>query len=311
MNLKLDTWTLTEEGFDPSDKLKNESAFYMGNGLIGLIGGFEENYSNETNQGTYVKGFFQNDSVENQKLLRLPDCSKIHVMIDTESVNLSQSEIKSYRRVLNIHEGFVERNCHIVTAENHEIELNVLGFLSLDNPEIVAFKYSVRSVNFAGKISFTSVIDGSFMNENPEWNVLQSQTQQEHAHLWVQTHKAKIQVCQAMTFEFFKNSTIIKTNATKIEKQKVAGFSFGTDVKIGERLSTHKFVGVSSSGSSVFGELTAQACAKALEARSIGWDRLFEQNRQSWIEYWNKRSNSDKQSANWETYRTLYPEFKK
>jgi maltose phosphorylase len=115
---------------------------------------------------------------------------------------------------------------------------------------------------------------------------LQSRTQREVAHLWIQTRRTNFQVCEAISYDLFKNNAQIKTNPTKIEKQKVAGFSFGTDLKSGDSVCVYKFVAMLNSLNHNYKELTVRACTKALLAKSTGWNELFEENSQAWMQKW-------------------------
>lgn len=49
-------WSIIEEGFDPEKQMMSESIFSIGNGRMGQRANFEEDYSGETLQGTYVAG---------------------------------------------------------------------------------------------------------------------------------------------------------------------------------------------------------------------------------------------------------------
>lgn len=54
--LKTDEWNIIEEGFH-ADKLRaSESIFSLGNGRFGQRGNFEETYSSDSLQGSYVAG---------------------------------------------------------------------------------------------------------------------------------------------------------------------------------------------------------------------------------------------------------------
>ena len=72
----------------------------------------------------------------------------------------------------------------------------------------------------------------------------------------------------------------------KIEKQKVAGFSFGTDMKAGDSVCVYKFVAMFSSLQHPYQELTSKACEKAYQAKSTGWNELFDENTQAWQQHW-------------------------
>jgi maltose phosphorylase len=215
--------------------------------------------------------------------------------LNTELIDLASCEVITYRRELNMQKGYLERNFEIITPEGHHIEVTVQRFLSISEPELFAINYFVRSLNFNGKISFIPVIDGDFNSiyntlQESDWNVLQSKTQSDVCHLWIQRRKTSFQICQAMSFEFFKNHSLVKNNPTKIEKQKMAGFSLGVDIKAGESVAINKYVSILNSSNHLYQELTSRACDKVLEAKRQGWSELFDENCRAWEQMWDNAS---------------------
>lgn len=54
--LKTDEWNIIEEGFHADNLRASESIFSLGNGRLGQRGNFEETYSSDSLQGSYVAG---------------------------------------------------------------------------------------------------------------------------------------------------------------------------------------------------------------------------------------------------------------
>jgi maltose phosphorylase len=299
-SFQTDPWCIIEEGFQPNKSLENERIFGIGNGYMGNRAHFEEFYSGDTEIRSYVTGvnkyFEQKD--ENAEVLsysdqfsNLPNWLSLNVRLNAEMLDLTCCEVVSFRRILNMQHGYLERTFEVITAGGHHIEVSVQRFLSQAQPEVGAIKYVLKSLNFEGRVAFVPVIDGDFnavsaLEEEPQWNVLQSRTQQNVAHLWVQTRRTNFQVCAAMAYELFKNNAVVKSNPTKIEKQKVAGFSVGSDVKVGDTICIYKYFAVLSSLNHNYKELTANACELVLKAKQSGWNSLFGEHRLAWTRKW-------------------------
>lgn len=302
-------WIIAENEFSANPK----SDFSQNNGTILQNSNFEESCSSETNRGTYLKGIFSFKN-NNKQLALLPDWTSLNVRLNTEQLDISVSKILNFNRTINMYQGILERNFEVVTPTNQHIEVSVQRFLSIKQPEIAAIRYSVKSINFAGRISFLPVINGdintgSSDEDLPEWNVLQSKTLREVAHLWIQTRKTDFQVCEAMTYDLFKNNAQIKYNPTKIEKQKVAGFSLGIDVKEGDTVCVYKFVSILNSTVHPYNELTTLACDKALQAKQLGWNELTEENIQEWSAKWNLVTNNDEKTLSKEEIIKYYQQL--
>lgn len=300
--LKLDPWNIIEEGFKPEKQLSSESIFSLGNGHIGQRGNFEEQYSGETMWGSYVAGIYFPERAEkgswkngysytNDKIINAPNWSSISVRLNDEGLDLATWDIQNFKRVLNMREGFIERSFEATSFKGYRIQVSVKRFLSMAKTEVGAISYSVKSLNYEGRISFLPLINGDVKNyytnyDESFWNVLQTKTEQEVSHLWAQTRRMDFHVCSALSYSFYKNNEKLKVNPTKIEKEKVAGFSIGTDIRIGDTVTLNKYVAVISSQNYPREELTDTAGAIALDAREKGWNQLFEEHAAVWEKKW-------------------------
>ncbi|HMQ01260.1 MAG TPA: glycoside hydrolase family 65 protein, partial [Cyclobacteriaceae bacterium] len=59
--IKHDPWLIIEQGFVPELNRISESLCSLGNGHMGQRANFEERYSGDTHQGTYVGGVYYPD----------------------------------------------------------------------------------------------------------------------------------------------------------------------------------------------------------------------------------------------------------
>lgn len=274
------------DSFQPESQIEMEERLTINNGYIAQRGNFEEFFGGKSFPGTYIDGIViaGNDP---GVLSLLPDWTSTHLLLNAEHVDLYKCDIKTFSREFNPKNGLLERSFEIITPAGYHIKANVQRFLSMSDRELGVIRFQVKSINFEGKISFTPVIDGAFPaklfpSKEPEWNILQSRTQRDVAHLWLQIRHSHLQVCQAISYDFLKNNIVKKVNPTKIEKQKVAGFSFGTDVKPNEFVTLYKYVSFVDSLNHHYKELTQIATEKALAAREKGWNSLLNDSNIAW-----------------------------
>ena len=59
--IKPSEWSIIEEGFTADHVTASESIFSLGNGAMGQRANFEEFYSGETFQGSYIGGIYYPD----------------------------------------------------------------------------------------------------------------------------------------------------------------------------------------------------------------------------------------------------------
>jgi len=300
--LQTDPWCIIEEGFHVNRQLASESIFSLGNGHIGQRANFEEYYSGETMLGSYVAGIYYPERAErgnwkngysetNERIINAPNWTGISVRLNDERLDLAEWDVQNFRRVLNMREGFLERTFEAISSRGHRIQVSVRRFLSMAETEVGAISYSVKSLNYEGRISFLPLIDGDvrnkYTNYNEQfWNVLQTKTEQDVSHLWVQTRRMDFHVCAALTYVLYKNNEQLNVNPTKIEKEKVAGFSIGTDVRIGDTVCLNKYVAIINSLNHPREELTERACTLARAAKTKGWNQLFEEHTAVWAQKW-------------------------
>lgn len=302
--LQIDPWCIIEEGFNADKQLATESIFSLANGHIGQRANFEEYYSGETLLGSYISGGYyqepdQDETIKNDEtntenqLLNTPNWSGIIVRLNDEILDLATWKIENFRRVLNMHEGFLERTFDATSIKGHKIQVAVKRFLSMAETEIGAISYSVKSLNYEGRISFMPVIDADIKNMNLKnkeqlWNVLQIISQQDVSHLWAKARRINFQFCGALSFAIYKNNEQLKVNPTKIEKERVAGFSVGADVRIGDNVCLNKYFAIIDSLNLSGQELTEYACTLAKDAKKKGWNQLFDEHTAVWAAKWLK-----------------------
>lgn len=241
--LKTDEWNIIEEGFH-ADKLRaSESIFSLGNGRFGQRGNFEETYSSDSLQGSYVAGISFLDRTRVgwwkngyphffSRIPNAPDWSGIYLRLIDEEVDLSQWDIKQFERKLDMKEGISYRDFEVTSPKGNTLKIHVEHINSMANQNLCLIKYSVTSVNYEGKVSIVPYINGDVKHETSNfnekmWNILRAETTNEHAYLWTQTKREDSQVCCALTYQLFKNSKEINTSPIKIEKEKLTGFSAG------------------------------------------------------------------------------------
>ncbi|HQV01183.1 MAG TPA: glycoside hydrolase family 65 protein, partial [Bacteroidia bacterium] len=119
--IKHHPWHIIEEGFDAHLNKISESLCSIGNGRMGQRANFEEHYSGETLQGTYLAGVYYPDKTRVgwwkngypeyfAKVLNAPNIIGIDVTINGTRLDLAHCNIKSFNRTLDMKAGLLNRN---------------------------------------------------------------------------------------------------------------------------------------------------------------------------------------------------------
>ena len=302
--LKTDEWNVIEESFHADNLRAFESIFSLGNGRLGQRGNFEETYSSDTIQGSYLAGISFLDKTRVgwwkngypnyfTRIPNAPNWSGIIVRLIDEELDLALWDVDSFERRLDMKEGISYRDFQVTSPKGHKLKVHVEHITSMANQNLCIIKYSITSVNYEGKISLVPYINGDVKHETSNfnekmWNILRAETTSEYAYLWTQTRHEDSQVCSCMTYQLFKNSKEITGNPIKIEKEKMTGFSIGADVKPGERVTLIKYTAVLSSLYYDRQLLVDEAVSESKKAKAIGWDALVNEHKKVWEDIWNE-----------------------
>ena len=98
--IQADPWSVIEEGYDRERVKSSESLFSIGNGAMGQRANFEEKYSGETFQGSYIAGVYYPDKTRVgwwkngypeyfAKVLNAPNWIGVDIIINDEALDLN------------------------------------------------------------------------------------------------------------------------------------------------------------------------------------------------------------------------------
>ena len=296
-------WSIIEEGFN-ADKVKSsESLFSIGNGAMGQRANFEENYSGETFQGSYIGGVYYPDKTRVgwwkngypeyfAKVLNAPNWIGINVQINDENLDLHTcKEVSKFKRELNMKEGWLSRSFEAVLQNGIKIKVDTKRFLSLELDEIGAIKYNVTPLNSDAKITFTPYLDAGITNEDTNWDdqfwdVLEVSQKNKQSYIQARTMKTHFYTCTFMESRLFINDAEVVTDCSNEQTSNFTACNYQQEIKENQTFTIHKFGGYVVDRDYDKNELVA-ASKKALDkAVSLGFDALLEMQKQSWAQIW-------------------------
>jgi maltose phosphorylase len=299
---KKDAWRIIEEGFHPEMNRESESIFSIGNGYMGQRANFEEHYSGDSMQGTYVAGIYYPDKTRVgwwkngypeyfAKVLNAPNWIGIDVFVNGQPVDLATAKIISFSRILNMKEGYLERSFSIVVSENKTIEVNSRRFLSMAEPDLGAIRYKVKSVDFSGTIGFKIYVDGDISNADANygekfWVEESRDINKEYGILVSRTLKTDFYVATGMCFEILRNNVVIETETDVTGHDKFIAATTTTGISAGEELTLFKYVSVLSSLNNPKENLTKDVRTRLREAKTKGFADLFSRHIGEWEKIW-------------------------
>ncbi|MFB0497642.1 maltose phosphorylase [Mucilaginibacter sp. OAE612] len=300
--IKADEWKIIEEGFDAHYNKISESIFSLGNGRMGQRANFEEAYSGDTLLGNYVAGVYYPDKTRVgwwkngypeyfAKVLNAANWVGIDVVIDGEQIDLAKCQVLSFRRELNMKEGYLKRDFHAKTASGKEVKVEAIRFCSMADDETGAIKYTFTPLNFSGAITLTPSIDGDVVNKDSNydekfWDEVSKATQTDGGYIVMRTKKTGFEVATGMRFSILQNGEIIEPVTEAIEKEKYVAAKIDLQAKQGESIVVIKYAANLSSQNYKPEELVDQLNATLDRISAKGFDTMLAEQAAAWAEKW-------------------------
>jgi maltose phosphorylase len=299
---KEDEWKIIEEGFHPEMNRESESIFSIGNGYMGQRANFEEQYSGDTLQGSYVAGVYYPDKTRVgwwkngypeyfAKVLNAPSWIGIDISVNGKAIDLATSRIVSFTRILNMKEGYLERSFKVAVARNKIIEITARRFLSMAEPDLGIIRYSIRSIDFDGTLSYIIYIDGDVRNEDANygkkfWSEVNREINKDYGILTTRTLKTDFHVATGMCFEFKRGKNAFEIKPDIISREKYVANVVSIWISPGEEVVLNKYVSVLSTLNNPKEHLSDDIKIRLKEAKAKGYNKLFLEHRKEWEEIW-------------------------
>ncbi|MEI6865166.1 glycoside hydrolase family 65 protein [Flavicella sp.] len=295
-------WSILEQGFDPEKVTSSESIFSIGNGVMGQRANFEETYSGETFQGSYIGGVYYPDKTRVgwwkngypeyfAKVLNAPNWIGIRVFIKGIELDLQKVKVSCFKRELNMKEGWLQRSFEAELSNGNKVAVVSLRFLSMTTSEIGAIRYSVTPLNFSGEVTFSPYLDGGISNEDTNydelfWEILDVNHEGNYASVLAKTLKTEYHVCTGMYIELELNKEKLEKYPTVVKKEKSISFSYTTEVSENETFTIYKYGGYVHSMNYAIDELSSKSKKSIQKASETGFDSLLEEQVAYWAKAW-------------------------
>ncbi len=301
--IKPDVWSIIEEGFDKERVKSSESLFSIGNGAMGQRANFEEQYTGQTFQGSYIAGVYYPDKTRVgwwkngypeyfAKVLNAPNWIGINVIVNGEILDLNTCKsVSNYKRELNMKEGWYQRSFTAVMQNNSKVEVKSIRFLSLNINEIGAIKYQITPLGNNATIIFAPYLDSGITNEDSNWddkfwNTTKISSESNKAFIEAHTMKTEFATCTFMQSQLIYNGAVVEQNPTEKKEELKITHQFTQKVKAEDTITLQKFGGYTVDRNHDKSTLV-DASKKALKkATDLGFDALLEQQKLDWAKIW-------------------------
>jgi maltose phosphorylase len=300
--IKPDNWSIIEESFDKERVKSSESLFSIGNGAMGQRANFEETYTGETFQGSYIAGIYYPDKTKVgwwkngypeyfAKVLNAPNWIGINIEINGESLDLAKCKsVANFRRELNMKEGIYYRSFEATLQNGTQIAAKITRFLSLDIDELGVINFEITPLNGDAKIVYKPYVDAGVQNEDANWEEkfwepLEVSHAGNEAFVSARTFKTHF-----TTTTYMHNSILLESNNLNCAPSNVVKtndrieFTYEVAVAKGQTSAIQKLGGYTVS----LNHQDTNAAAKKVIAKGleIGYSKLAEDQKLAWAKIW-------------------------
>ncbi|WP_420320521.1 glycoside hydrolase family 65 protein [Flagellimonas sp.] len=300
--IKVDPWSIIEDNFDRETVKSSESLFSIGNGAMGQRANFEEHYSGETFQGSYIAGVYYPDKTRVgwwkngypeyfAKVLNAPNWIGVDVYVDNEPLDLNTcTSVSDFRRELNMKEGWYQRSFVATLPNGKEISANITRFLSLDIDEVGAIKMEIEPLNADVNVRLVPYLDSGITNEDTNWddkfwNTTGIQQKGNRAFIEAHTMKTNFATCTYMLAEVTYLDKVVASQLGK-KTENYVSLEFETRISKGSKIALVKFGGYTVSRNHKASELVNAAEKVLDQAVDIGFENLLQKQKDAWANIW-------------------------
>ena len=300
---KIDSWKLISNQLEIKEKRLQESLTSIGNGYMGMRGNFEEGYSGDHHQGTYLAGVWFPDKTRVGwwkngypqyfgKVINAMNFIGVDILVDGSKLDLYKEEIVDFHLELDMKQGILKRSFIIKRGEN-KLKFEFERFLSIISKEICAINIKVTSLIGDHKVELIPFLDGDVTNEDSNYD----------EKFWLEvTKKVEITkgtlVVKTVENEFetprFAVSASMSSEINKLdvssynEKFMYVSNNYRNTLQEGETLELHKYIAVVTSRDWEESELDAVSNKIVEAAHFKGYDALKQEHIAAWASRWEK-----------------------
>lgn len=289
-------WIVEETEFDATSLGKCEAIFTQGNGYLGVRNALEEKYVGEQ-RGMFVNGTFDRSFNEVPELPNFPDITGTDIFIDGFRFYLERGNFEQYSRQMNYKTGEAVRHVLWTAPNGKRVEFTFRRFVSLSRKHVIAGKIEITPLDKAVKVKIESGLDARVTNtgvqhfKTPESRIFDNKYLQTIA---VTGESEVTCVVQAVNILKMAQENLEVRQLPYIRNRRNINI-YHMEIKRGSTLCLEKISTIHTSRDRKYAELNKEqaealvrsdACDELKRAESEGYERLFEESRKEWHNFW-------------------------
>lgn len=298
---EIDPWKIKTTTLDAENMRLQESLTSIGNGYMGMRGNFEEGYSGDSHQGTYIAGVWFPDKTRVGwwkngypdyfgKVINATNFIGIDVQINQTNIDLATVDYRDFYLELDLKTGILNRS-YTVTVGEVQAKLTFERYVSVAQQELALIKVTVDVLAGAAEIKLTPKLDGNVQNEDSNYD----------ENFWLEKNR-HLGATPSLTMETLENpfgtprfsvTTSMQNKTTggvksQTESEKLVSETYTYQVNSGETIALEKYVAVVTSRDVPEEQQVSQAETLLQKALDSSWEELKTAHSHGWSQRWEK-----------------------
>lgn len=298
----VDEWTLKTTQLHREHIRLQESLTSLGNGYMGMRGNFEETYSGDHHQGTYIAGIWYPDKTRVGwwkigypdyfgKVINAINLVGLRIWIDQEEIDLFIDSLEQFQLELDMKKAVV-RHSYIVKKSEKMVKIEIERFFSIVHKEIAAIRFRAMNLGKPATIKLIPYLDGNVKNEDANYDEL----------FWMDIHSEVNETRAAVITETIENPfgvprfTVAATMGCRTDailtthqaKPLYAEQIYEKELGENESLHLEKIIAVTTSRDYEKELLLSRAYELLDQALESGYEELFQEHAAAWQKRWDK-----------------------
>ncbi|MGX7013422.1 glycoside hydrolase family 65 protein [Vagococcus silagei] len=175
-----DPWVLSTNELHLDDIRLQESLTSIGNGYMGMRGNFEEGFSADHHQGSYLAGIWYPDKTRVGwwkngypeyfgKVINSLNFIAMDLFVNDTKIDLATMPVSDFNQSLDMQHGLLSRE-FVVTVDDVKVKLHFSRYLSLVTKELGVIELTATFVEGNGSFKVISKLDNNVQNEDSNYD---------------------------------------------------------------------------------------------------------------------------------------------
>lgn len=299
----IDPWKVKTTSLDRENRRLQESLTSIGNGYMGMRGNFEEQYTGDAHQGTYIAGIWYPDKTRVGwwkngypeyfgKVINATNFIGIDIAVNGKTIDLNQVDFDDFYLELDMKTGVLTRE---FTYHDNEtsVKFEFERYVSVFQQELALVKVKASVLKGSAEIIFGSTLDGQVKNEDSNydelfWEEKSRSTEYNHAYLTMETIKNDFGTPRFSVTTMMRHRISSHAAPTYTEDEKFVGESYVTELDTNQSVTLEKRVAVITTRDIPEEEHYSEAKALLDKHEEKDWQELRERHDAVWAERWEK-----------------------